>query len=160
MITTYTLKQILYDTRTVTVTWFSSSLSFTPLSPTLTMFFTPLSFSPFSPLPHLVHSSSASPPWLFRLLLLPFLQCTSLKYEITDEFHDEPWHLGAETELMRGNYQDAELANGLLLSFVFSWSRCTPPTACRGCAGNGSTASVGHKWTCVFIMLVCHVLGP
>lgn len=79
-----------------------------------------------------VHLSSTLSPWLLCFLLLPFLPNTSLKYEIIDEFHDELWHFGAEMRLMRGNYQDAELTNGLLPSFVSSWSCCTPPSVGRG----------------------------
>lgn len=56
----------------------------------------------------------------FSLSSPPCLPHASLKYDFTDEFHDELWHLGAETGLMSDNYQDVELANGLSPSFVSS----------------------------------------
>lgn len=46
----------------------------------------------------------------------PFLPNTALKYEFRDEFHDEFWHLVAETRLMRAAQRDAELTDRLLAS--------------------------------------------
>lgn len=121
-----------------------SSFSFTIQSPTLAMLSTllSLSMSSVSSSLHLIHSSSTLFPSPPCFLLLPFPPYTSLKYEFIDEFHDESWHLGAETRLMRGNYQDAELANGLLPSFVSSWACCALPSA-----GRERTVRVSHEWT-------------
>ncbi len=113
---------------------------FCPNTGSVILFALLLSLSTSLPMPsissslHLFHLSST----LF--LLLSFLLYASLKYEFIDEFHDDLWHLGAETRLMRGNYQDAELTNGLLPSFVSSWSR-------REGSENGSTKRVTRKWT-------------
>ena len=118
-----------------------SHFSFPVLSSALTVLYTLLTSSPSQhpcprpPFPPFATSLTYHPtlsPSLPCFLPLPFLQNISLKYEIIDEFHDELWHLGAEMRLMSGNYQDAELTNGHLPSFVSSWSCCIPPPAGRG----------------------------
>lgn len=120
---THTLTHLL-----ITHILLSSSLSFTIQSRTLTLLSTllssttSLSTSSISSSLHVVHLSSTLCLSSLCFLLLPFLPYSLLNYEFIAEFHKELWHLGAETRLMRGNYQDAELTNGLLPSFVSSWS--------------------------------------
>lgn len=96
------------------------SFAFTISSDCLCIFF-------YFPEPLHQTTSSSSSPYLVFILSSPSscscFPCCSPHWNMTTQMNF--WNLAAKIMLIIGNYREAEPTNGLLPSFVSSWSHCT-----------------------------------